>query len=76
MTSAGQRGTVQVKPDQWDPLVNDNETLSVTDRWVRATATSARSTPTRGATVFRLNLTIFVSWLVRQWGPHVSEPGG
>ena len=59
MTSAGQRGTVPVKPDQWDPLVSDPVTFSVTDRWVRSTATSARSTPTRGATVFRLNLNYF-----------------
>ena len=57
--SAGQRGTVQVKPDQWDPLVSDPVTFSVTNRWVRSTATSARSTPMRGATVFRLNLNYF-----------------
>ena len=42
---------VQVKPDQWDPLVSDPETLSVTDRWVRSTAMSAGSTLTGGATV-------------------------
>ena len=76
MTSAGQQGTVQVKPDQWDPLVSDPETLSVTDRWVRSTATLARSTPTCGATVLRFKLNYFVSWLVKQWGLHVSEPGG
>ena len=76
MTSAGQPGTVHVKPDQWDPLVSDPVTFSVTDRGVRSTATSVRSTPTSGATMFRLNLNYFVRWLVRQWGSHVSEPGG
>ena len=35
MTSAGQRGTVQVKPDEWEPLVSDPLTFSVTDKWVR-----------------------------------------
>ena len=61
-------GLVQVKPDQWVPLVSFTVLARVTDRWDRSTDTSAlchadlsRST---GAVQVKPD----------QWGPLVSDP--
>ena len=51
MTLASQQRLVQVKPDQWVPLVSVTVLVRVTDMWTQSMATSAWSTLTRGATV-------------------------
>ena len=52
---------VQVKHDQWVPLVSVRVLVRVADVWTQSTAMSAWSKMTRGATEIKLNLSPVVN---------------